>query len=94
MSAQFLSLDRWAMEVYGECAPTRRTLIRWAKQSLIQPAPQKHGRSYFVVPWARYGTENEQTDKMPAPPAAIVPSESALSLLEKMLRERKAVKKS
>ena len=92
MSAQFLTLDRWATEVYGEAAPKRRTLIRWAKQALIQPPPQKHGKCYFVVPWARYGTANEP--EPPSPPPAKVKHESATTIIERLINERsKAAKK-
>ena len=93
MSAQFLTLDRWASEVYGEAAPTRRTLIRWAKLELIQPPPQKHGKIYFVVPWARYGAANDQTAPA-SPPPAKVKHESATSIIERLINERsKAAKK-
>jgi hypothetical protein len=49
-----LTLQSWAAAVYGEAAPAAATLRRWARDGLICPAPEKHGRSYFVQPNARY----------------------------------------
>lgn len=54
MTAQLLPIDKWATEIYGEDAPTIHTLRRWARDGHIYPAPEKHGRSYFVSPSARY----------------------------------------
>ena len=49
-----VTLDVWAKEQYGEAAPTVGTLRRWCRELKIHPAPQKHGRSYFLRRSARY----------------------------------------
>lgn len=51
-----ISLDVWIVETYGDDphAPTIGTARRWARDGKISPTPEKHGRSYFVVPEARY----------------------------------------
>ncbi|WP_312939443.1 excisionase [Stutzerimonas balearica] len=48
-----LTLEEWAKQTY-ETPPTLNTLRRWARDGFIYPAPEKHGRSYFVSPSARY----------------------------------------
>jgi DNA-binding transcriptional MerR regulator len=48
-----LTLEEWAKQTYGT-PPTINTLRRWAREGLIQPPPEKHGRSYYVCPTARY----------------------------------------
>ncbi|MCW8156713.1 excisionase [Stutzerimonas stutzeri] len=48
-----LTLEEWARQTY-ETPPTLNTLRRWAREGFIYPAPEKHGRSYFVCPSARY----------------------------------------
>lgn len=53
MSA-LLTLESWARAVYGEDAPAQFTLRRWARDGHISPMPEKHGRSYFVKPDAKY----------------------------------------
>ena len=65
-------------------APAAPALIRWAKLELIQPPPQKHGKIYFVVPWARYGAANDQTAPA-SPPHAKVKHESATSIIERLI---------
>lgn len=49
-----ISLDTWLEQTYGEDAPGIQTARRWCRDGKIHPAPEKHGRSYFVVPEARY----------------------------------------
>ncbi|WP_353861237.1 excisionase [Azospirillum formosense] len=51
---KLMTLEEWAKAVYGEHPPAVGTLRRWARDALIYPAPQKHGRSYFVLESARY----------------------------------------
>jgi len=50
----FVTLEKWARDRYGESAPTVGTLRRWCRDGKIFPLPQKHGRSYFLEPNARY----------------------------------------
>lgn len=54
MSARLITLERWAEGTYGADAPHINTLRRWARDALIFPAPEKHGRTYYVRPDARY----------------------------------------
>ena len=54
MTAQLISLEDWAASVYGGKAPSLYTLRRWARDGNIQPKPEKHGRTYFVVSGASY----------------------------------------
>ena len=54
MTAQRIPLEKWAESVYGEDAPSLYTLRRWARDGNISPKPEKHGRTYFVVPGASY----------------------------------------
>lgn len=49
-----ISLEDWAEMIYGGSAPSIHTLRRWAREGRIQPAPQKHGRMYFVRQDATY----------------------------------------
>ena len=91
MTARLITLDRWASENYGEAAPSKRTLIRWAKNDMIQPPAEKHGRTYFVIPDAHYGAANDpKHDSQPkkAPPRQ--PVESASAMIAREIRERKA----
>lgn len=54
MAAKLITLERWASETYGQDAPHINTLRRWARDALIVPTPEKHGRTYYVRPDARY----------------------------------------
>lgn len=54
MNAKLIPLDVWAARVYGEHAPTIDTLRRWARDGMLQPAAEKHGRIYMVTPDAAY----------------------------------------
>jgi Excisionase-like protein len=53
-TGKLISLETWLRMTYGEDAPTIHTARRWAREKRIVPAPQKHGRTYFVRPDARY----------------------------------------
>lgn len=48
-----IPLSEWGRRNYAR-APHINTLRRWAKDGLIKPKPQKHGRSYAVDPDATY----------------------------------------
>jgi len=52
--AQLMTLETWAAKTYGTEAPSINTLRRWCREGFIRPAPQKHGRAYYVSPNARY----------------------------------------
>lgn len=54
MTEKLITLEDWARAKYGERAPFIGTLRRWARDGKIFPAPQKHGRSYFLPATARY----------------------------------------
>lgn len=51
---QQVPLDVWGRRIYGDHAPSIKTLRRWVREAKIFPIPKKHGRSYFVSPNARY----------------------------------------
>lgn len=51
---RLITLQQWAREVYGDEAPCANTLYAWARGAKIYPAPEKHGRTYFVRPDAVY----------------------------------------
>jgi hypothetical protein len=61
---RLISLESWARARYGEDMPTVATLRRWAREAKIYPAPQKHGRSYFVSDRARYVTNYRDIAKV------------------------------
>ena len=44
----------WAEMMFGEYAPSRRTLARWCREARIMPTPSKIGREYFCSPGAAY----------------------------------------
>lgn len=54
MAAKLITLEAWAVATYGEASPHINTLRRWARDSLIIPTPEKHGRTYYVSPNAHY----------------------------------------
>lgn len=54
MAARLITLEAWAIATYGGHSPHINTLRRWARDALIVPAPEKHGRTYYVSPSARY----------------------------------------
>ena len=49
-----ITLEEWLAQSYGEHPPSIFTARRWCREGRIYPAPQKHGRSYYVRPDARY----------------------------------------
>ena len=49
-----IPLRVWAKREFGDYAPTPRTLYRWVRDSKILPMPKLRGRTYFVMPTARY----------------------------------------
>lgn len=54
MAAKLITLEAWAAATYGEASPHINTLRRWARDALIVPAAEKHGRTYYVRPDAQY----------------------------------------
>ena len=52
--AKLITLEAWALATYGEESPHINTLRRWARDCLISPPAEKHGRTYYVSPNARY----------------------------------------
>jgi hypothetical protein len=67
MTAKRISLETWATLTYGK-APHPNTLRRWAREGHIYPKPEKHGRSYYVVPHARYIDPKKPPRDLVAPP--------------------------
>jgi predicted site-specific integrase-resolvase len=51
---RLLSLPDWAKREYGDKAPHIGTLRRWANEGRITPQPTKSGKTWFVVPTAKY----------------------------------------
>lgn len=72
MTAKLITLDSWAAATYGDAAPHINTLRRWARDALIVPAPEKHGRTYYVRPEAAYCDY-----RTPAAPPAAHPAPTA-----------------
>lgn len=54
MKKPLVLLRVWAEQTYGEARPCDNTLRKWARDALIQPAPIRHGRSYYVDQDAKY----------------------------------------
>lgn len=50
---RLLTLEEWAAATY-ETPPALFTLRKWAREQKINPAPKKHGRTYYVSQDARY----------------------------------------
>lgn len=95
MTSRLITLQAWAEAIYGDAAPKAPTLCAWAKGGKIIPAPQKHGRAYFVAPEARYVTagSNEGNDAQPVMERSDrTPQKigSAADRIERMIQERKA----
>jgi hypothetical protein len=53
---QWIKIERWAEQQYGEDAPGKRTLCRWAEGGKLSPPAQKHGKAWYVRPGTQYGT--------------------------------------
>ncbi len=60
MEPKLLPLDDWARATYGDRAPGIGTLRRWARDAMISPRPEKHGRTYMVVPEAKYAPQSRR----------------------------------
>lgn len=73
--SKMLTLEEWAQTVYGEHPPAMVTLRRWAREARIYPAPEKHGRAYFVRADARY---IDPSKPVPAPAPAAKPAPRSL----------------
>lgn len=63
MTERLLTLEAWSRAEYGEGAPCIATLRRWVREKKILPAPEKHGRTYYVLPHARY-VKNIRTGRL------------------------------
>ncbi|MCW2242756.1 excisionase [Azospirillum canadense] len=86
---KLLTLEEWAKAVYGEHPPGIETLRRWARQSRLFPAPEKHGRTYFVRSTARY---IDPSKPITVPEAPVQPRRG--SLAERIMQERRRGKTS
>lgn len=53
---QYITLHAWAAKKFDP-PPHRNTLLRWAQDGMIIPAPFKMGRDYMVSPDARHVNE-------------------------------------
>lgn len=73
MAAKLITLEAWAVATYGEASPHINTLRRWARDALIVPAPEKHGRTYYVRPDARY-----YDYRTPTPAAPVAPGQASV----------------
>lgn len=63
---KFITLDVWIRMNYGD-AVSLKTARRWIEKGYIRPAPEKHGRAYYLRPDARYVDPAN-------PPSDLVPS--------------------
>lgn len=54
MTARLITLPEWAVLTYGEHAPCKDVLNRWARMQQFSPAAEKAKRIWFVSPDARY----------------------------------------
>lgn len=83
MAAKLITLEAWAAATYGDDSPHINTLRRWARDALIFPAPEKHGRIYYVSPTARYCDY-----RSPAPIAVSIarPSQGTSRLVDRIAR--------
>lgn len=50
---KFITLEAWLRMTYGD-AVSLKTARRWISHGYILPAPEKHGRAYYLRPDARY----------------------------------------
>lgn len=51
---KWIPLKVWAKRIYGDFAPHKNTLLRWANDGHIQPQPAKQGKKWFFHPNAQY----------------------------------------
>lgn len=77
MAAKLITLEAWAASTYGDASPQPNTLRRWARDALIVPVPEKHGRTYYVRPDARY-CDYRSPAPVSAPASRVVASTSRL----------------
>lgn len=80
---KLLTLEEWAAKVFGDHPPHIATLRRWARESRIFPAPQLHGRSYYVLATARYIDPTK-----PIAPQVNQGSPRRSSLADRIMKER------
>jgi hypothetical protein len=89
MSA-LISLQRWLTRIYGDDphAPHLQTARRWCREGKIQPSPEKHGRSYFLDPDARY-TDRPEPEPEPRAAESVEPEQRPRkpSLIERIRAE-------
>lgn len=52
--ARLILLQEWASDEFGDSAPGKATLNKYAKNGMIYPLPLKVGRSWMVEKTARY----------------------------------------
>ena len=53
-SPRYVTLDQWAVSMFGEHKPHFNTLRKWVNEGRIQPQPKKMGIRWWVVPAAEY----------------------------------------
>lgn len=73
---RLLSVEGWILTTYGAGAPSLKTVRRWIRGGYIYPAPEKHGRAYYVRADARYVDPAN-------PPADLKPTGRACALVVK-----------
>ncbi|MCC6196757.1 MAG: excisionase [Burkholderiales bacterium] len=70
-AGQLIPLDTWAERRFPIRTPHVQTIRRWAREGKIHPAPQKHGRAYYVSPNAEYLSDEQLVQRLtrdtPAP---------------------------
>lgn len=54
LMARLIMLQEWATEEFGDSAPGKTTLNKYAKCGMIYPLPLKVGRSWMVEKSARF----------------------------------------
>ncbi|MDH4871993.1 excisionase [Pseudomonas sp. BN515] len=71
---KLVTLEKWS-SLNFDPPPSLNTVRKWVREGRIEPAPIKHGRSYYVEPAARY----VPIDRPRIPPG---------SLIERIMAER------
>lgn len=54
-----VTIESWIALNYGEPAPSVLTVRRWIREGRIYPLPEKHGRTYYLTPTARYVVDEQ-----------------------------------
>ena len=85
MGDKLLTLEEWAEAVYGKRPPSKSTLRRWIKNSMIYPQPEKHGKYYRVLESARY-SDPAKPAQHPTPQQVSRPAARG-SLVERLRQE-------